>query len=392
MNTEATQIQGVSKPSPIAVPAPDPDTPKAPEFAVNPRDAILDGLDEKINAQRHQEQKEYIEEVEAEMGIAPADPEPDPDADGAQAVQPMHPPVEPAAPEAIPADLQDHAMAEFIVMHDGEPHMKARVHGVDKLIPMSKVQAQTQKLEAAEITLEQASILTKDLAQREQWIRQNEASLKTRMDDLAATPLPPVDSGAIDEQILDEAKDIVSSMFRGDEDDAAAKLATLLKRSQAPASPAPAIDTTLIANQAAATAISTMTEMDKQKDSIAGLEKFTESYPEIMADKHLYRVADNWTDIIEEEHPDWTPTQVMLEAGARTEKWLNKQRGKTPPGDLPPAVPASQDPNRQERKDNLVRIPNPALGAVSPHGVTEEPVQTPSDIMAEIRESRGQPV
>lgn len=388
MSTEATQIPGVSADPAVAAPPKDPDTPEAP-VAVNPRDAILDGLDAKIDAQRHQEQKEYLEEVGEELGMAPPAPEPDPNADGALAIEPMHPPAAPPAPEAIPVELQDHAMADYIVMHNGEPHMKAKVHGIDKLIPMSKVQAQAQKLDAAEVSLEQAAATSKDLAQREEWIRTNEASLKARLE--APVPIPPT-PGVSEEELAGEAREIVSTLYRGDEETAATKLASILTRTQAPVNPAPAIDTTQIANQAAAVAVSRMTEIDKQKDAVGGLEKFTAAYPEIMADATLYKVADNWTDTVEEEHPDWTPTQVMLEAGARTKKWLDQQKGVTPPGDLPPADPASIDPNRQERKENLVRIPNPALGAVSPHGETEEPVQTPNDALAEIRESRGQPV
>lgn len=389
MNDEATP-QGVSA-DPVVAPPINPDTPLAPEPVVNPRDAILDGLDEKIDAQRHQEQKEYLEEVSEELGMAPLAPDPDPNADGAQAVKPMHPPAEPTAPEPLPANLQNHAMADYIVMHDGEPHMKAKVHGIDKLIPMTKVQAQAQKQEAAEIMLEQAALLTKDLAQREEWIQQNEASLKLRMGTLAQAP-PPPDPGVADEVLLGESKEIISTLFRGDEDSAASQLANLLKRSQAPAIPVPPIDTTQIVNQAAAVAVGKMTEIEKNKDAVGGLARFTESYPEIMADTILYNIADRWTDIIELENQDWSPTQVMMEAGARTTAWINGQRGVTPPGDLPPADPASKDPNRQERKDNLVRIPNPALGAVSPHGEFEEPVQTPSDALAEIKESRGQPV
>lgn len=396
MSTEAIQKDVSAEKDPAVTPVtPDPATPEAPESVVNPRDAILDELDNKIDAQRHKEQKDYLEEVGEELGMALPDPDPDPDpdpiADGAQAVEPMHPPTEPVAPEPLPVDLQNDAMVDYIVMHNGEPHMKMRVHGVDKLMPMTKVQAQAQKLDAAEVSLEQAATLTKDLQQREEWIRTNEASLKARMDELAEPALPtPV--GVPEEELIGEAKEIVSTLYRGDEETAASKLASILTRTQASATPAPAIDTTQIANEAAAVAVSKMTEIEKQKDAVNGLEQFTAAYPEIMADTNLYKVADNWTDVIEEEHKDWTPTQVMLEAGARTKKWVDQMKGVAPPGDIPPADPASKDPNRQERKENLVRIPNPALGAQSPHGPTEDPVQTPSDALTEIRESRGQPV
>lgn len=379
---EATQQGASAEEHSQQVAPPEPDTNEAP---VNPRDAILNNIDEQIDQQRHQEQRAFIEENAEELGMAPPPPEPGPEADGAQAVQAMHPPAEPVNP--LPENLQSHEMADYIVMHDGEPHMKAKVHGVDKLIPMARVQQQAQKLEAADVSLQTASQMTKDLNQREEWIRQNEAALQNRLAEMNTAP--PV--GVPEEDLVGEAKEIVSTLFQGDEDTAATKLAHLLSRSQAPANAAPAIDTTQIANQAAAVAVSQMTERDRNQDALKGLEQFKTEYPEIMADLNLYNMADNMTDVIENEHPDWLPSQLMLEAGRRTRDWLAKQKGETLPGELPqPSI--TNDPTRQERKDNLVRIPNPALGAVSPHGEYEEPVQTPNDALHEIRESRGQPV
>ncbi len=301
----------------------------------------------------------------------------------------MHPPAEPPAPDPIPQELQGHQLASYIVMHEGAPHMKAKVHGVDKLIPMERVQQQAQKLEAAEVSMQNAAQVQKDLAQREQWIRENETALKARMDQLAT---PPPDPGVDDETILTESRDIMKTMFTGDEEEAAQKLADLMKRTRAPAQTAPAIDTTQIANQAAGIAVQHMTEKQLREDATSGLEQFGKSYPELMTDPMLYNMADNMTDVIEAEHPDWKPSQIMLEAGKRTTDWLNKQRGVTPPGEQPPPPPAENDTTRQERKDNLVRIPNPALGAQSPHGEVEDDVQTPAEALAEIREARGQPV
>jgi hypothetical protein len=352
-------------------------------------------MDEKIHADRVEEQNEFITEHAEELGMQPiptaAPPaEPDPNADGALAVEPMHPPAEPPAPDPIPQDLQGHQVANYIVMHNGAPHMKAKVHGVDKLIPMERVQQQAQKLEAAEVTMQNAAQVNKELAQREEWIRQNEAALKTRADQLA-TP-PPPDPGVEDEKLVTASRDIIKTLFSGDEDEAAVKLAGLMKQTRVPAQAAPAIDTTQIANQAAGIAVAQMTDIELRKDANVGLEQFGERYPELMADPILYNMTDNMTDVVEAEHPEWKPSAIMLEAGKRTSDWLAKQRGQTPPGEPPPQPPAGSDLTRQERKENLVRIPNPALGAQSPHGPTEEDVQTPADALKEIRESRGQPV
>lgn len=394
MTNGATQPQGAPADPQQAAPPVDTKAPAPLKSAPNPRDAVIDAMDEKIHGERIEEQNEFITEHAEELGMQPiqqaAPPaEPDPNADGAQAVAPMHPPAEPPAPDPIPQDLQDHQMASYIVMHEGVPHMKAKVHGVDKLIPMERVQQQAQKLEAAEVSMQNAAVLQKDLAQREEWIRQNEAALKTRADQLAT---PPPDPGVDDETLVTESRDIIKTLFSGDEDEAAQKLAGLMKRSRAPTQVAPAIDTTQIANQAAGIAVAQMTDRDLRADANTGLEQFGERYPELMADPVLYNMTDNMTDVVEAEHPEWKPSQIMLEAGKRTTEWLNKQRGITPPGEPPPQPPAGNDLTRQERKDNLVRIPNPALGAQSPHGEVAEDVQTPADALKEIRESRGQPV
>lgn len=398
MNDAATQQGATNDGQPAAAPPADPDTALAPEHVPNPRDAILNGMDDRIDAARQEEQRGYLLDNAEELGLDINDPsippaaapvEPDPDADGAQAVQPMHPSAAPA-PVAPPEGFEEHEMAQFIVMHQGAPHMKMKVHGVDKLIPMSRVQAQAQKLDAAEVSLQESNRFKKELDQREEAVRQNEAALQTRMDGLT-TP-PPVTPGVVTEELVAESKEIISTLFRGDEDTAAQGLADLLTRTRAPATAAPAIDTTQIANEAAAVAVSTMTQIDLEKDAVKGLEEFTNAYPEIMADTALYQIADKMTDVIEGEHPEWPPSKLMMEAGKRTTEWLARQRGVTPPDEEDPQPPANLDTNRQERKENLVRIPNPALGAVSPHGgEPEEQVETPHDTIAAIREARGQP-
>lgn len=394
MTNGATQTGASAEELQQAAPPVDTKAPAPLKSAPNPRDAVIDAMDDKIHADRIEEQNDFITEHAEELGMQPiqqaAPPaEPDPNADGALTAAPMHPPVEPPAPDPIPQDLQGHQMASYIVMHEGVPHMKAKVHGVDKLIPMERVQQQAQKLEAAEVSMQNAAVLQKDLAQREEWIRQNEAALKLRADQLAT---PPPDPGADDETLVTESRDIIKTLFSGDEDEAAQKLAGLMKRSRAPTAVAPAIDTTQIANQAAGIAVAQMTDLELRKDANTGLEQFGERYPELMADPILYNMTDNMTDVVEAEHPEWKPSAIMLEAGKRTTEWLNKQRGVTPPGEPPPQPPAGNDLTRQERKDNLVRIPNPALGAQSPHGEVAEDVQTPADALKEIRESRGQPV
>jgi len=396
MNDAATQKGATNSGQRKAAPAPDPDTPLAPEHVPNPRDAILNGMDDRIDAQRQEEQRSYLLDNAEELGLDINDPaipraaaqkEPDPKADGAQTVKSMHPPKE-KAPVAPPEGFEQHEMAQYIIMHNGEPHMKTKVHGVDKLIPMSRVQAQVQKLDAAEVSLQESNRFKKELDQREVAIRQNETALQNRMGQLATSP--PA-QGVVSDELIAKSKEIISTLFRGDEDTAAKGLADLLTRTRAPVNTAPAFDATQIANQAAEVAVSKMTQIELEKDAVKGLDEFTKVYPDIMADTVLYRIADKMTDVVEEEHPEWPPSKLMMEAGKRTRDWLARQKGETPPEEDDLQPPANLDTNRKERKENLVRIPNPALGARSLHGVTEVEVETPHDTIAAIRESRGQP-
>jgi hypothetical protein len=363
------------------------------EEYVNPRDAILESMEEKIQAEREGQIAEYNAQVreEQELEVRPPDPPPPPAADGAAERAPMHEPP-PAAP-GLPEHLADDPLAEYIVMHEGRPMFKAKIEGQDMLIPLDRAKQQIQKHEAAEVRLQNATEMQRQLTAREEIIRQNEAALQARMEQ--ATQAPPSQPPAedVDEDALHaEAKNIVSQLFTADEDTAADKLATfLIDRTRtptaAPAAAAAPIDQNAIAEQAAQTAMQRITKAERDRDIKGGYQAFQKDYPEIMADANLYGMADNMTDVIEKEHPDWLPSQVMLESGKRTRAWVDQMKGVTTPE---PQIPS--DDQRQQRKEDLVPIPAPAASSQQQSYVEsdEEAQQTPQEILAEYRTHRGQ--
>jgi hypothetical protein len=164
---------------------------------------------------------------------------------------------------------------------------------------------------------------------------------------------------------------------------AAKKVAKVLKsiRQAVP----PPIDRQTLVREAASVAVQTVAERDNAKALDSGLKEFRGQYADIAADPDLFAMADRRTTAIAEEHPDWSPTQVMLEAGKQTRDWMTERGMKAP------VATASQPNLRQQRKDGLVPMPQ-ARSAARPAAQTEEEQgQAPQSYMAELRKARGQP-
>ncbi len=347
----------------------------------NPRDAIIANVEQKLQQEREGDIKDYQEALHEEE--TPTDP------DGAASVAPLHDESPPEAPPALPQDLEGDPLADYVVMHEGKPMFKVRVDGQDMMMPLDRARQQIQKHEAAEVRLQNAAALQRQLDERAQALEENEAAFNAKIAE-QTTP-PPVDVEIDDDDtLLAEAKDVLTTMFQGNEDDAAQKLTTLLKQTRTPAQPqAPVIDPKAIVKEATAAAVQEISDADKQRDLQTGYAQFKNDFPDIIGDQNLYVMADRMTDEIQAEHPDWLPSQLMQESGKRTRDWVAKMKGNT---SQEPPIDTDTNTTRQERKEDLVPIPTAAAGAQQPLGEPgEEPEQTPQEVIAEMRESRGQP-
>ena len=295
--------------------------------------------------------------------------------DGAAAVQPFEDAAATRAKEAVRiSNKGEDPLGEYVVRVDGKPMFKTLVDGREQLIPLDRARQQLQKHLAADIRLQQATEQKRQLDAREQSIRNVEATLKTR----SAQPVAPVvDDGTLDR----EATELVRSLVSEPEGKAAARLAKTLKTIRASQ---PQVDVGAIEQRAAERAVKTIAERDNQKALHSGFDEFTKNYPDIAGDSDLFTLADRKTNDIAAANPTWTPGQVMNEAGKQTRDWL-KSIGVAPKT----AAPKSESTN-QQRKQNLV--PMPQARTVRPAvAKTEEADDSPQNIMAELRKSRGQP-
>ena len=324
----------------------------------NPRDALIEGFQEQIDQARLEEEGlssvTQITESEEIDDQTPA-----------------------AAPKKV-AVVADDPLKNFIIIEDGVALFKTKINGEEKLLPLDRVQQQVQKHEAADIRLQLASRTLKESQAQAERTRQEIAALHQT----AKKESPPDHTADASKGIEEDAKKLVSVLFSGTPDEATAIMTEVLgKNRQAPRTPA--ITSEELVRQSAAVVRQELSAEDHQKDLKRGYQEFQGKYPAILADARLYNYTDNLTDQIAEDHPDWTPSQVLLDAGRQTEEWINSLRGVSP---KPPVTPITSI--RQTNKQKLRPLPTARVERVRMD--TQDEPQTPAQVIEEIRKARGQ--
>ena len=288
---------------------------------------------------------------------------------------PDEPEAQPIADEQTQVDARGNDPLEAYIVRDSgkEPMFKTVVDGKVRLIPLEKARAQLQKHIAVDERMKAVSAQQAQLNARAQQLAQQEAELNRR----AALP-PPV---VVDDASLDnEASELVRSLVSEPESVAAKKMANVLKKIR---SAAPQIDVTTLGRQAASIAKQEIAVEGHQRALVDGRSKFDEAYPEIVADSDLFELADSKTVKIAAEHPEWSPEEIMMEAGKQvSEKFVTKSPGKRPNIQTGPSL-------REQAKQKLVPMPQSRVARPVPAGEQTEDL-SPSGALAEIRKARGQ--
>ena len=377
---------------------------------VNPRQDFLDGLSDRFEERRREElaeavandpglaqkQQEMDAQLERENEQHRADGLLDTDEDAAAAVQqqadandgaanrePLHEP--PAAPEkpALPAELQDDPLADYIEMVDGRPMMRMKVDGQIVHRDLDAVRATQQKHEAADARLQYAAEWQKDLQQREQALATRQPPAQPQPD---VSP-PPAQTDVDDLNIAEISNDLVTSMFSGTQEEAAEKVTEALTRiASRTGQPAAPVDVDAIVQRAKAEARAELDADNEKSLTDAAWETFKESYADVVADDEAFEFADSLTGKIEKEHPDWGPREVMLEAGKRARDVVVEGKKARQP-----AAPAS-DAGRQQAKQNLTPLPTSRTAThTEPEADDPNRPQSPQEAFREIRQARNQP-
>lgn len=350
---------------------------------VTAREEMMARIDEQVLAAREESDESFFQSADpralamaAEMGRESRGEQISADSrQGRQQAEAIDPATQEGDPDpVVAADTGRDPLEDYIVREAGKPPMfKTVVDGKIRMIPLEAARTQLQKRLSAESTWEQVSSQKKALAAQEAQLRTREAALR------AQPVVPQVDEAAFEQ----EATDLVRSLVSEPEAMAAKKMANMLKKVRLAATPQ--IDINAVGQQAASIARKEIAAEDTHKALTTGLSKFQATYPEMTEGSELYLIADRKTNAIVEEHPDWSPEQVMMEAGKQTRDWVVSIGGK-------PAQRLTNggDPSkRQQLKQTLKPMPQSRSARPAPAN-DENADQTPQDAMAEIRKSRGQ--
>jgi hypothetical protein len=360
------------------------------EKPANPRDAIFARIDA-MREQGLEKDGDYAlrtghpmaVQVEAERRAKKAAEPPVESAAEAHAAESAGSTAEDAAANADGEDTDvQPAAADFashgIFLKDGKPALKLKVDGKESLVPLDTARATLQKHSAAEVRLQQAAEQRRANDERAAQLAAKEAELNAR----SVKSQPSAPAAADDQGLREEAKALVSSLLTDSEDVAAEKLAKVLAKTRQAATPQVSVDE--VAAKAAKAVKSEIAADESKRDQAKGYLAFKGQYPEIERNPELFTIADSKTDAISKEHPEWGPSEVMLEAGRQTKEWLASLSGAAP---IKPTPPPTND--RQARKDNLRPMPPTRSARVA--AAKEAPVvETPADIVANMRKTRGQ--
>ena len=224
----------------------------------------------------------------------------------------------------------------------GEALIKLKVDGVEILMPLADAQAELQKRETGSERLQRATELQQQLNEQAMALAQQQTQVAD-----------PATEEVDDETLLNVSKEVVTDIVNGDEDAAAEKLASALKRQNGGAGPATAISEDSIVETVAQRVTSELQAKGLLKEAF---DTFAEEYPDITSDDFSFNMADNLSDTVAAEHPDWSPIEIMRETG----KQIRAFRGKEP--DEKPED-TEVDPNLDTREEahkargKLVRMP-----------------------------------
>ena len=258
-------------------------------------------------------------------------------------------------------------------------YVNAKVNGENTSVPWEQVVSQYQKNTAADQRLQQASDRQRELADYEEKLNAYRAQLEAQTRQLSATDASEEESPSSDatDALYEQYHD---ALFQGDE----VKASGLLKKIRsADRQPAQQVDVSSIIEQTKAE----MREEEKQARERGyemrrkqAVEMFHSEYPDVAQDTGMLAVADRRSAELYSENPTRDPWDIMQECANYAQDWLKTKVAAMGGG--------PKEESRAQRKQNLDEVvPRNVKSHIGDD--MEEP--TYSDIIAEMKQGRGQP-
>ena len=258
-------------------------------------------------------------------------------------------------------------------------YVNAKVNGENTSVPWEQVVSQYQKNTAADQRLQQASDRQRELADYEEKLNAYRAQLEAQTRQLSATDASEEESPSSDatDALYEQYHD---ALFQGDE----VKASGLLKKIRsADRQPAQQVDVSSIIEQTKAE----MREEEKQARERGyemrrkqAVEMFHSEYPDVAQDTGMLAVADRRSAELYSENPTRDPWDIMQECANYAQDWLKTKVDAMGGG--------PKEESRAQRKQNLDEV---VPRNIKSHLGDDVEAPTYSDIIAEMKQGRGQP-
>ena len=256
-----------------------------------------------------------------------------------------------------------------------------KVDGEDIQVPFDDLKASHQKDKASQKRFEEAADYARRVQEREAQLNAYVQQMKQAQ---VAKPEVPPSKDAAPEEGPDNSeliKEYHKALYEDDADKAAELFIQALGnrgRSQ-PATQ----NVEEVVEQVLGRTLAQQRAQDKRQQQWAyqksledAVKWFDGEYPDVAKVPELRAVADSRTIDLTQSNPDWSPKQIMQEAAESTRQWAKEF--------------LSPDKNeRVERKKKIVQHPKAASGSSKIGEDEPEPMST-TDIIKEMKESRGQ--
>ena len=285
--------------------------------------------------------------------------------------------------EGVEEEIQQEDPKSPVWLKDGNWVTSVKVNGEEVEVPFDGLKISHQKDAASQQRFEQAAQRERFLAEKEQELKAYAQALQAHGEENEKATLPESD----EKQVPDaDYKALVSqyhqALYEDDADKAAELLQTLTTGRTQEATP----NVEEAVNRALQEAFTRqqVEQAKHQQRAYEGSVKeavswFEKEYPDVAGNSELRAIADNKTVTIMKEQPSLAPGHIIHAAAEFAREWahLNLTGGKGTNA-------------RTERKKKIVSEPKPAR-KTSKIGEDEEVEKTPSQVIEDMRKSRGQP-
>ena len=276
-------------------------------------------------------------------------------------------------------EIQQEDPAPPVWLKDGTWVTSVKVNGAETIVPFEGLKVSHQKDSASQQRFEEAAAKERWLDGKEAQLRQYVQSLKQK-EEKENLPETQGDEPKTDTNFVEVAKEYHQALYEDDADKAAELLQTLTTGRPQVATPnvEEAVNKALqeaFARQQMAQAKAQQTAYESSvKEAVSWFEK---EYPEVAGNSELRAIADNRTVTIMKDNPSMAPGYVIQAAAEYAREWANQN------------LSTGKSNERVDRKKKIVSEPKTARKSAK-IGEDEPVEKTPSQVIDEMRESRGQ--